>query len=118
MCRTAGICVKGGGKMKEMLMWVLIKLTYVHVWIILFAVIAVIAMIYFFIKRPREDAEGTEHTVSSKDLLDEINEERKEQGLHEIPAVNSRSSGTNTYARLDKSFSSVPDFFIKLFSKK
>ena len=82
-----------------------------------FLVLAVIAMVYFFIKRPKEDREGTVSVVTSRDLLDEINEERKEQGLHEIPEVNSRSGG-NTFARLDDSFKNVPDFFAKLFSKK
>ena len=82
-----------------------------------FLVLAVIAMVYFFIKRPKEDREGTVSVVTSRDLLDEINEERKEQGLHEIPEVNSRSGG-NTFARLDDSFKNVPDFFAKLFSNK
>ena len=76
---------------------------------------ATIAMVYFFIKWPKEDGEGNGNVVTSDDLLLDVNTEREKEGLHEIPAVNSRSSGTNTYARLDKSFSSVPDFFMKLF---
>ena len=79
---------------------------------------AVIAMVYFFIKRPKEDGEEAENVVTSDDLLRDVNADREREGLHEIPAVNSRSAGTNTYARLDKSFNSVPDFFRKLFSKK
>lgn len=82
-----------------------------------FLVLAVIALVYFFIKRPKEDDEGAESVITSKDLLNEVNEDREKQGLHEIPAVNSRSGG-NTYARLDKSFKSVPDFFVKLFGKE
>ena len=81
-------------------------------------IVAVIAMVYFFIKRPKEDGEGNENVVTSDDLLRDVNTEREKEGLHEIPAVNSRSSGTNTYARMDKSFNSVPDFFRKLFLKK
>ena len=80
-------------------------------------VLAVFAMLYFFINRPKEDSEDTEPVVTSRDLLNDINEEREKQGLYELPEVNSRSGG-NAYARLDKSFNSVPDFFIKLFSKK
>ena len=80
-------------------------------------VLAVPVMIYFFINRPKEDNEDTEPVVTSRDLLHDINEEREKQGLYELPEVNSRSGG-NTFARLDKSFNSVPDFFIKLFSKK
>ncbi len=103
--------------MKDVLMWILIKLTYVHVWIIIFAVLVAIAMIYFMIHPPKDECEGSEDIVTSKDLLKNVNDEREKQGLHEIPAVNSRSA-SNTYARLDKSFSSVPDFFKKLFSGK
>ena len=69
------------------------------------------------IKHSDEDTPRTERVITSNDLLNEVNEEREKQGLHEIPAVNSRSGG-NTYARLDKSFKNVPDFFIKLFSGK
>ena len=103
--------------MKDVLMWILIKLTYVHVWIIILAVIFTIAMIYFMIHPPKDEREGSNDIVTSKELLKNVNDEREKQGLHEIPAVNSRSA-SNTYARLDKSFSSVPDFFKKLFSKK
>jgi hypothetical protein len=39
--------------MKDVLMWILIKLTYVHVWIIILAVIFTIAMIYFMIRPPK-----------------------------------------------------------------
>ena len=55
------------------------------------------------IKHSDEDTPRTERVITSNDLLNEVNEEREKQGLHEIPAVNSRSGG-NTYARLDKSF--------------
>ena len=107
---------EGERKMKDALMYILIKLTYVHVWIIIFAVLLVIAMIYFVIHAPKEEREGSESVITSDDLLKDVNKEREAQGLHEIPAVNSRSGG-NTFARLDKSFSSVPDFFMKLFGK-
>lgn len=105
--------------MKDVLMYILIKLTYVHVWIIIFAVIVVIAMIYFMIHPPKEDSEEIGSVVTTKGLLREVNEEREKQGLHEVPEINSASgASTGTMARKDKSFKSVPDFFIKLFSKK
>ena len=105
--------------MKDVLTYVLIKLTYVHVWIIIFAVIVTIAMIYFMIRPPKEDSDSVESVVTTKGLLKEVNEEREKQGLHSVPEVNSASgASTGTLARRDKSFKSVPDFFIKLFSKK
>lgn len=59
-----------------------------------------------------------EKIISSKSLHDEMNAERKKQDLGEIPAVNALSGGTSTIARKDKSWSSVPDFIVKLFKKK
>ena len=49
-----------------------------------FLVLAVIAMVYFFIKRPKEDHEGAESVVTSRDLLDDINDERKEQEMLQV----------------------------------
>ncbi len=54
---------------------------------------------------------------TSKDLHEELNAERKRQGLDEIPAINPRGAGTSTIARRDKSWSSVPGFFVNLFKK-
>ena len=45
------------------------------------------------IKHSDEDTPRTERVITSNDLLNEVNEEREKQGLHEIPAVNSRSGG-------------------------
>ena len=86
-------------------------------WRGVFLIPVAVAMIYFFIKRPKEDEEAEDSVVTSRDLLDGVNAEREKQGLHEIPEVNSRSGG-NTFARLDQSFTSVPDFFKKMFSKR
>lgn len=55
---------------------------------------------------------------SSKDLHEELNAERKRQGMDEIPAINALRGGTGTIARKDKSWGSVPGFFVKLFKKK
>ena len=60
---------------------------------------------------------SNDKTISSKDLHQELNAERAKAGLHEIPAINSRSGG-NSYARMDNSFKNVFDFFRKLFKKK
>lgn len=55
---------------------------------------------------------------TSRDLHEELNTERKRQGLDEIPAINALRGGTGTIARKDKSWDSVPGFFVKLFKKK
>lgn len=55
---------------------------------------------------------------TSKSLHEEFNAERKRQGLDTMPAINPRGGGTSTIARRDKSWSSVPSFFVKLFKKK
>ena len=57
-----------------------------------------------------------ERPVSSMDLHREMNEERKAKGDSSISAINTIGGvSTNNLARKDKSWSSVPDFFIKLF---
>lgn len=55
--------------------------------------------------------ENQERIPSSQNLHTEWTEERKRQGLKEIPAINPRNAGTSTLARMDKSWKSVPDFF-------
>ena len=55
--------------------------------------------------------------INSSTIQNELNEERKRKGLHELPPVNPIKGGTSTLARKDKSWSSVPDFFRKLFKK-
>jgi len=54
---------------------------------------------------------------TSKNLHDEMNAERKRKGEAEIPAINALRGGTGTIARKDKSWGSVPGFFVKLFKK-
>ena len=55
--------------------------------------------------------------INSSTIQNELNEERKRKGLHELPPVNPIIGGTSTLARKDRSWSSVPDFFRKLFKK-
>ena len=84
---------------------------------VLFAVLLVLVMLYFIINRPKEDKpdDSGKVAITTKDMLRDINKERREQGLYEIPEHN-EAAGANTgkLARMDKSFSSVPDFFWKL----
>lgn len=55
-----------------------------------------------------------EKILSSEILHDEM---EKELGK-EVPQINARGAGTSTMARKDKSYTSVFDFFAKLFKKK
>ena len=52
---------------------------------------------------------------TSKELFDEFAKEREKAGLFSMPASN---NGEGTIARKDKSWNSVPGFFVKLFKKK
>lgn len=54
---------------------------------------------------------------TSESLRREMNEERRRQGESEIQAINPRGTGTGTLARKDKSWKSIPDFFLKVFKK-
>lgn len=65
--------------------------------------------------------EKNDKILSSENFRKELNEERAEQGLYEIPAVNPGKGGgisTNTLARKDKSFDNAADFFGKLIKMK
>ena len=53
--------------------------------------------------------------MTTKEMLQDVNDEREKEGLHQIPEINSASgASTGTLARKDNSISSVPDFFKKL----
>lgn len=57
--------------------------------------------------------------ISSKDLHEAMNCERAAKGEGSIPAINTvQGTSTSNLARRDHSWSSVPDFFIKLFRNK
>lgn len=61
---------------------------------------------------------NNEKILSSQNLHAELNEEREKKGLKEIPAVNPKGAGsTNTYARMDDSWKSAPDFFKQMIKK-
>lgn len=55
-----------------------------------------------------------EKILSSEVLHEEM---EREQGK-DIPQINARGAGTSTMARKDKSYTSVFDFFTKMFKKK
>ena len=60
-----------------------------------------------------------ETVITSRDLHDSMNRERKAKGEAALPSVNNvQGLSSNNLARRDHSWSSVPDFFIKLFRKK
>ena len=62
-------------------------------------------------------ADKKDDIVTSEDLRKEINEERKQRGEYEIPAINPGQSGISfgTLARKDKSWDNFFDFAVKLF---
>ncbi|MBQ3322120.1 MAG: hypothetical protein IJH05_04675 [Firmicutes bacterium] len=63
--------------------------------------------------------EDEEKVISSKDLHEAMNRERAAKGEGSIPAINTvQGTSTSNLARRDHSWSSVPDFFIKLFRGK
>ena len=63
--------------------------------------------------------EDISEPVGSKDLHEAMNRERKAKGETTIPSINNvQGASSNTLARRDHSWSSVPDFFIKLFRRK
>ena len=78
--------------------------------VIIICVIVLVAISAVVFPKDKND----DKMVSSKDLHEKLNEERKAEGKYSIPAINSGQTSTNTYARKDKSWNSVPDFFYKL----
>ena len=64
----------------------------------------------------KDDADAI---ISSKDLHESMNRERKARGETSIPSINNvQGASSSNLARRDHSWSSVPDFFIKLFRRK
>ena len=56
---------------------------------VLFAVLLVLVMLYFIINRPKEDKPDDAETVAitTRDMLQDINKERREKGLYEFQKV-------------------------------
>ena len=82
--------------------------------IVIICVIVLVAVSAVLLPKDKSDNK----VVSSKDLHEKMNEERKAEGKYSIPAINSGQTSTNTYARMDKSWSSTPDFFYKMIKGK
>lgn len=66
-----------------------------------------------------EKKDAGKPVVRSSDLLDSVNRDRERRGETTIPSINNvQGASSNNLARRDHSWSSVPDFFIKLFRRK
>jgi hypothetical protein len=64
-------------------------------------------------------SKNDEAVISSKDLHDSMNRERAAKGESSMPSINTvQGISSNNLARRDHSWSSVPDFFIKMFRRK
>lgn len=64
-------------------------------------------------------SKNDEAVISSRDLHDSMNRERAAKGESSMPSINTvQGVSSNNLARRDHSWSSVPDFFIKMFRKK
>lgn len=59
-----------------------------------------------------------EKIYTSKELLREANEQRRKEGLNQLPEINPCRGGTSTLARKDKSWNNIVDFLVKLFKSK
>lgn len=70
-----------------------------------------------FGKGTETESEGK--ATSSKELHDSMNRERTARGESSLPSINNvQGASSNNLARMDHSWSSVPDFFIKMFTRK
>ena len=64
------------------------------------------------------NSKGDETVITSSVLHDSMNREREAKGEASLPSINNvQGVSSNNLARRDHSWSSVPDFFIKLFRK-
>ena len=81
------------------------------VFIVAFLAIAAICVGAFLQSKDKK----TDDIVTSKDLHEQMNRENAKDGKTTIPAINATmGTSSNNLARRDKSWSSVPDFFIQL----
>ena len=66
-------------------------------------------------KKKGIEPEDDDTIISSEYLHEKVNEERKREGKTTVQAINTiGGTSTNNLARKDKSWNSVPDFFIKM----
>ena len=58
--------------------------------VVLLAVVLVLVMIYFIINRPKEDKDDGpgKVAIATKDMLKDVNEERRKAELYEVPEQN------------------------------
>ncbi len=98
----------------------LLNIPFGFITILIIAVAVIILVIIYLIapKKETQKEEPEDYYASSRTLTDELNEERKKEGKYTIEPINAASVTTGNYARKDKSYSNVIDFFVKLFKKK
>lgn len=66
----------------------------------------------------KNDDSNIDAVISSRDLHESMNRERAAKGEATLPAINNvQGASSNNLARRDHSWSSVPDFFLKLFRR-
>lgn len=69
-----------------------------------------------FLQRKEKKTDGI---TTSRNLHEQMNRENEREGKTTIPAINATmGTSSNNLARRDHSWSSVPDFFIKLIKGK
>ena len=67
---------------------------------VLLAVVLVLVMIYFIINRPKEDEDdgSGKVAITTKDMLKDVNEERRKAELYEVPEQNTGKFCSRTMA--------------------
>ncbi|MBQ6495855.1 MAG: hypothetical protein IJI74_01660 [Firmicutes bacterium] len=86
---------------------------------VLIVIVAVIVMVIIGSAMMRKDKgngkEDDDKIVTSQSLHEQVNRERQREGMNTIEAINTiGGTSTSNLARKDKSWNSVPDFFIKM----
>ncbi len=85
------------------------------IFVITFIFIAAVCVGAFLQRKEKK----TEDITTSRDLHEQMNRENEREGNTTIPAINATmGTSSNNLARRDHSWSSVPDFFIKLIKGK
>ncbi|MDO4869653.1 MAG: hypothetical protein Q4A65_05135 [Bacillota bacterium] len=77
--------------------------------------VVIIAIIIGAVLKKKDHDKGSDEIITSQSLHEQVNQERMRDGKESIPAINNiGGTSTNNLARRDKSWNSVPDFFIKM----
>ncbi len=85
------------------------------IFVITFVFIGAVCVGTFLQRKEKKSDEIT----TSRDLHEQMNRENEKEGKTTIPAINATmGTSSNNLARRDHSWSSVPDFFIKLIKRE